>query len=151
MLFRSALADDPAQRRVHYLPTEIPNLWFMPTGRGPARIPYIFEGQKFDDLVSTLRREFDCILIDGAPMEMYADSSYIAPKTDGVILVVRAETTPIGSPSISLRELERVGAPVLGAVLNCTKTYIPRILQKLSNPQEVLEIAVLPSSTEVQK
>ncbi|MFM8411967.1 MAG: hypothetical protein ACKOCT_17005, partial [Alphaproteobacteria bacterium] len=43
-----ALADDPAQRRVHYLPTEIPNLWFMPTGRGPARIPYIFEGQKFD-------------------------------------------------------------------------------------------------------
>ncbi|MEY4948241.1 MAG: hypothetical protein RL698_452 [Pseudomonadota bacterium] len=147
-----ALADDPEQRRIHYLPTEIPNLYFMPTGRGPARVPYIFEGQKFDDLVSTLRREFDCILIDGAPMEMYADSSYIAPKTDGVIIVVRAESTPLGSPSISLRELERVGAPVLGAVLNCTQTYIPRILQRLSNPQEVLEIAVLPSSsTQVQK
>ena len=147
-----ALADDPAQRRIHYLPTDIPNLWFMPTGRGPARVPYIFEGQKFDDLVSTLRREFDCILIDGAPMEMYADSAYIAPKTDGVILVVRAETTPLASPSISLRELERVGAPVLGAVLNCTKSYIPQILQRLSNPQEVLEIAILPSSsTEVQK
>lgn len=147
-----ALADDPAQRRIHYLPTDIPNLWFMPTGRGPARVPYIFEGQKFDDLISTLRREFDCILIDGAPMEMYADSAYIAPKTDGVILVVRAETTPLASPSISLRELERVGAPVLGAVLNCTKTYIPQILQRLSNPQDVLEIAVLPSSsTEVQK
>ena len=148
-----ALADDPAQRRIHYMPTEIPNLWFMPTGRGPARVPYIFEGQKFDDLISTLRREFDCILIDGAPMEMYADSAYIAPKTDGVILVVRAETTPIASPSISLRELERVGATVLGAVLNCTKTYIPQLLQRLSNPQEVLEIAVLPSSssTEVQK
>ncbi len=147
-----ALADDPAQRRIHYLPTDIPNLWFMPTGRGPARVPYIFEGQKFDDLVSALRREFDCILIDGAPMEMYADSAYIAPKTDGVILVVRAESTPLASPSISLRELERVGAPVLGAVLNCTKTYIPQILQRLSNPQEVLEIAVLPSSsTEVQK
>jgi hypothetical protein len=70
-----------------------------------------------------------------------------------VILVVRAETTPIASPSISLRELERVGATVLGAVLNCTKTYIPQLLQRLSNPQEVLEIAVLPSSssTEVQK
>lgn len=139
-----ALADDPSQRRIHYLPTDIPNLFVMPTGRGPARVPYIFEGQKFDDLVSTLRKEFDCILIDGAPMEMYADSAYIAPKTDGVILVVRAETTPLGAPAVSLRELERVGAPVLGAVLNRTQTYIPQILQRLSNPQEVLEIAVLP-------
>lgn len=139
-----ALADDPAQRRIHYLPTGIPNLYVMPTGRGPARVPYIFEGQKFDDLVSTLRKEFDCIIIDGAPMEMYADSAYIAPKTDGVILIVRAETTPLGSPAISLRELERVGAPVLGAVLNRTQTYIPQVFQRLSNPQEVLEIAVLP-------
>ena len=47
------------------------------------------------------------------------------PRTDGVILVVRAESTPLGAPAISLRELERVGAHVLGAVLNRTQTFIP--------------------------
>jgi Mrp family chromosome partitioning ATPase len=126
------------------MPTDIPNLYFMPTGRGPARVPYLFEGRAFDELLTTLRREFECILIDGAPMEMYADSAYLAPRADGVILIVRAETTPLGAPVISLRELERVGAHVLGAVLNRTQSYIPEILERLSNPQEVLEIAVLP-------
>ena len=74
----------------------------MPTGRGPARVPYLFEGRAFDELLTTLRREFECILIDGAPMEMYADSAYLAPRADGVILIVRAETTPLGAPVISM-------------------------------------------------
>src|SRR5262249_13035073 len=93
-----ALADDPAARRLHYLPTEVPNLYLMPTGRGPARVPYLFEGRPFDELLASLRRDFDAIIIDGAPMEMYADSAYMAPRTDGVILIVKAETTPLGAP-----------------------------------------------------
>ena len=116
----------------------------MPTGRGPARVPYMFEGRAFDEMLAFLRKDFDCILIDGAPMEMYADSSFLAPRTDGVILVVRAESTPLGAPAISLRELERVGAHVLGAVLNRTQTFIPDFLTRLTNPQDVVEIAVIP-------
>jgi len=146
-----ALSDDPSARRIHYIPTDIPNLYFMPTGRGPARVPYLFEGRPFDELLGTLRREFECILVDGAPMEMYADSAYLAPRADGVILIVRAETTPLGAPAGSLRELERVGAHILGAVLNRTQSYIPEILERLSNPQEVLEIAVVPANGEVQR
>ena len=47
-------------------------------------------------------------------------------------------------PAISLRELERVGAHVLGAVLNRTQTFIPEFLTRLTNPQDVVEIAVIP-------
>lgn len=142
--FCEALADPNAPGPVHYHPTEIPNLYFMPTGRGPARVPYMFEGRAFDDLIAFLRKDFDCILIDGAPMEMYADSSFLAPRADGVILVVRAESTPLGAPAVSLRELERVGAHVLGAVLNRTQNFIPEILTRLTNPQDVVDIAVIP-------
>jgi capsular exopolysaccharide synthesis family protein len=142
--FCEALADPNTPGPVHYHPTEIPNLFFMPTGRGPARVPYMFEGRAFDDLLSFLRKDFDCILIDGAPMEMYADSSFLAPRADGVILVVRAEHTPLGAPAISLRELERVGAQVLGAVLNRTQTFIPELLTRLTNPQDVVDVAVIP-------
>lgn len=141
-----ALADDPAARRIHYMPTDIPNLYLMPTGKGPARVPYLFEGRPFDEMLAAVRRDFDVILIDGAPMEMYADSAYVAPRADGVLLIVKAETTPLDAPSVSLRELERAGAHVLGAVLNRTQNYIPDFLERLSNPQEVLEIAVLNGS-----
>ncbi|MEW6269377.1 MAG: CpsD/CapB family tyrosine-protein kinase [Thermodesulfobacteriota bacterium] len=142
--FCEALADPTTPGPVHYHPTEIPNLYFMPTGRGPARVPYMFEGRAFDELIAFLRKDFDCILIDGAPMEMYADSSFLAPRADGVMLVVRAESTPLGAPAVSLRELERVGAHVLGAVLNRTQTFIPEFLTRLTNPQDVVEIAVIP-------
>ncbi|HEY8518006.1 MAG TPA: CpsD/CapB family tyrosine-protein kinase [Candidatus Binatia bacterium] len=142
--FCEALSNPTAPGPVHYHPTEIPNLYFMPTGRGPARVPYMFEGRAFDDLLAFLRKEFDTILIDGAPMEMYADSSFLAPRADGVMLVVRAESTPLGAPAVSLRELERVGAHVLGAVLNRTQNYIPEFLTRLTNPQDVVEIAVIP-------
>jgi capsular exopolysaccharide synthesis family protein len=138
-----ALADDPAARRIHYIPTDVPNLYFMPTGRGPARIPYLFEGRAFDDLASTLRRDFDSILVDGAPMEMYADSAFLAPRADGVILVIGAETTPLYAPASSLRELERVGAHVLGAVLNRRQDFIPRFIDRFSNPQDVVEVAIV--------
>jgi len=104
----------------------------------------MFEGPAFDRLLGTLRKEFESILIDGAPMEMYADSSYLAPRTDGVILVVQAESTPVAAPAISLRELERVGGHVLGAVLNRTQSYIPELLLRLTNPQDVIEVAVVP-------
>jgi len=142
--FCEALADPTTPGPVHYHPTEIPNLYFMPTGRGPARVPYMFEGRAFDELLAYLRKDFDSILIDGAPMEMYADSSFLAPRTDGVMLVVRAESTPLGAPAVSLRELERVGAHVLGAILNRTQTFIPDFLTRLTNPQDVVEIAVIP-------
>lgn len=142
--FSDALADPGMPGPIHYHPTEIPNLYFMPTGRSPARIPYMFEGRAFDEVLAFLRKDFDNILIDGAPMEMYADSSFVAPRADGVILVVRAETTPLGSPAVSLRELERVGAHVLGAVLNRTQSFIPNFLNRLTNPQDVVEISVIP-------
>lgn len=142
-----ALAEGGATSE-HYHATEIPNLYFMPTGQGPTRVPYMFEGRGFDDVVTSVRKEFDTILIDGAPMEMYADSSYLAPRADGTMLVVQAETTPIGAPAVSLRELERVGAHVLGAVLNRTQNYIPELLARLTNPQELIEVAVVPGPEE---
>ncbi|MEO2167639.1 MAG: CpsD/CapB family tyrosine-protein kinase [bacterium] len=130
----------------HVHPTDLPNLYFMPTGIGPMRVPYMFEGRSFDDLLSSLRKDFDTILIDGAPMEMYADSAYLAPRTDGVIVIIQAEATPVSAPAVSLRELEHVNAPILGAVLNRTQTYIPESLARLTNPQEVIEVAVIPNT-----
>jgi hypothetical protein len=50
----------------------------------------------------------------------------------------------VSAPAISLRELERVSAPVIGAILNRTQNYIPETLTRLANPQDVIEVAVIP-------
>jgi capsular exopolysaccharide synthesis family protein len=144
-----ALADNGAAR-IHYHRTRFENLYFMPTGKGPGKVPYMFEGPALDDLLGALRKEFDFVLLDGAPMEMYADSSYVAPRADGTILVIQAETTPLGAPAVAVRELERVGANILGVVLNRTQNFIPSFLGRLANPQDIVEVTVVPA-VEVQR
>jgi capsular exopolysaccharide synthesis family protein len=138
-----------ATSRFQYHRTRFENLYFIPTGRAAGKVPYIFEGQAFDDLLGALRKEFDFILMDGAPMEMYADSAYIAPRADGTILVIQAETTPLGAPAVSVRELERVGAHILGVVLNRTQTFIPGFLGRVASPQDIVEVTV--PAVEVQR
>jgi capsular exopolysaccharide synthesis family protein len=135
--------------RLQYHRTRFENLYFIPTGRSAGKVPYIFEGHAFDDLLGALRKEFDFILMDGAPMEMYADSAYIAPRADGTILIIQAETTPLGAPAVAVRELERVGAHILGVVLNRTQTFIPSFLGRVASPQEIIEVTV--PAVEVQR
>jgi len=134
---------------LQYHRTRFENLYLIPTGRAAGKVPYIFEGQAFDDLLGALRKEFDFILLDGAPMEMYADSAYIAPRADGTILVIQAETTPLGAPAVAVRELERVGAHILGVVLNRTQKFIPGFIGRVTNPQEIVEVSV--PAVEVQR
>ncbi len=136
-----ALADVTATPHCYHA-TEIPNLYVMPIGQGPVRVPYMFEGGDIIALLGEVRGEFNTVLIDGAPMEMYADSSYLARHADGVLLVVQAEATPVAAPAVSLRELERIGARTLGAVLNRTRTYVPEIIGRVTHPEELIEVAL---------
>ena len=48
-----------------------------------------------DVLVGRLQSQFDFIIIDGPPVNSYADASVLASKVDGVILVVEADRTPV--------------------------------------------------------
>jgi non-specific protein-tyrosine kinase len=82
-------------------------------------------------LVGRLQSQFDFIVIDGPPVNSYADASVLATKVDGVILVVEADRTPVGEAEAAKRQLDRVGARILGLVLNRRRSYIPAFLESV--------------------
>jgi Mrp family chromosome partitioning ATPase len=70
------------------------------------------------DLLTALRSHYDWILLDTPPILAIADTAVLSRWVDGLILVVAAERT--GRPAIvrTIDQLTRVGAKVLGIVLN---------------------------------
>ena len=84
-----------------------------------------------DTLLARLHAQYDFIVIDGPPVNSYADASILSTKVDGVILVVEADRTPVVEAESAKRQLEKVGARILGVVLNRRRSYIPAFLESI--------------------
>jgi len=74
-----------------------------------------------DRLLATLRQRYESIVIDSPPMLAVTDASVLGQKTDGVILVVRAEKTERDAINLAIQQLRHVGARILGVVVNDAK------------------------------
>jgi capsular exopolysaccharide synthesis family protein len=104
------------------------NLLVIPTGMVP---PQGISVESVDALVTRLRPQYDLIVIDAPPVNSYADASVLASKVDGVILVIEADQTPVFEAEMAKRQLDRVGARILGVVLNRRRSYIPAFLESI--------------------
>lgn len=112
-------------------PTEEPNLFVMTSGSAAFAPPYIFEASAFDELLSGLKEKFDYVVFDAAPLGLHFDSIFLASRVDGVILVIKAETTQVNVGITIKKRLEEAGAHFLGVVVNQTQNYIPKALRQL--------------------
>ena len=68
--------------------------------------------------MESLKAMFEVIVIDSPPVELVSDSMVLSRFATAVLFVVKADETPFPLARQSLIRLRRVGAPVLGAVLN---------------------------------
>lgn len=100
------------------LKTSVPNLNVLPNGSQAQNISKILYSPRFRELVQRLRREFDTVLIDSAPMLNLADARLISEIADGVVLVIRIGVTDKGSVLEILEQLRSDRTVVLGTVLN---------------------------------
>jgi Mrp family chromosome partitioning ATPase len=67
-------------------------------------------------LLDEARRTFDWVILDTPPLGLLPDANLLASMMDGVIMVIRAGSTP---HEIIRRSVESVGrSRVLGVVLN---------------------------------
>ncbi len=108
----------------------IPNLFVLTSGISPPNPMVIFESPKLADLIEVLRREFDWIVFDCAPINIYPDSAVLASRLDGVILVIQAENKRAEVAIQAKEHLEQAGAKILGAVLNRRRHIIPEIVYR---------------------
>ena len=95
--------------------TDIPNLSFMPCGKAVTSPSYMFDSEPIGAMLSALREKFDFIIFDGSPLRDYSESSFLAGKMDGVILVVEAERTKIEVARKIRKDLESTGVTYTGS------------------------------------
>lgn len=69
-------------------------------------------------LLESIKDSFDYIIVDTLPLKVATDSQILSAKSDGTILVVRAERTKKESIQSAIDLLKNVKANIIGIVLN---------------------------------
>jgi len=102
-------------------PTEVDSLYVLPAGQHPPNPAELVGSPRMEKLLNVLRDRYESIVIDSPPMLAVTDASVLGAKTDGVILVVRAEKTEKDAINLAIQQLRHVGARILGVVVNDAK------------------------------
>lgn len=98
--------------------TEIEQLKLLPCGSIPSNPAELFETKRFEEMLNELRSMFDVVIIDSPPVTVVTDALIISRHVHGVILVARADKTPLPMLVRARELLEGVSAPIMGCVLN---------------------------------
>jgi capsular exopolysaccharide synthesis family protein len=100
------------------LKTGVQNLWLLPSGNTPADPSGLMGSEAMASVLSELEAKADLILIDASAAGPFADALSLAPLSDGVVLVLAAGQKREGLEEYVKTQLERLGAKILGIVLN---------------------------------
>jgi len=95
-----------------------PNLWLLSCGAQVEGMHSVMKSDRMQTLLPELEREFDYVLIDAPAMDSGEDSVMLGRNAEGVILVLRANSSRRESARKAVRNLENANVRVLGAVLN---------------------------------
>ncbi len=104
-------------------------LFVSPSCNSAGYTPEMFDS-RFDSMCQNLRKDFDMVLIDSAPITISPNGLAIASKVDGVILVIEAEKTRYQTAKQVRDNISRVGGNILGVILNKRRFYIPQYIYK---------------------
>lgn len=98
--------------------TNIENLFVVQSGSVSPNPTALLQSKNFNDMIETLRKYFDYIIVDTAPIGVVIDAAIIVQKCDASILVTEAGGTKRRDVQKAKVQLEQTGIPFLGVVLN---------------------------------
>ena len=98
--------------------TRIPNLDVIPCGTIPPNPSEILGSTRMASLLNVLRKKYAHILIDSPPSTAVTDAVVLSKFVDGVVLVIRADSTVREIAKNCVAQFGTVGANILGVVLN---------------------------------
>ncbi|MBQ2742028.1 MAG: CpsD/CapB family tyrosine-protein kinase, partial [Oscillospiraceae bacterium] len=100
------------------LPTSVKGLDVMLSGDIPPNPSELLGSKRMQQLIAKLKEKYDYIFLDCPPVNMVTDAVVLAPQSDGVLFLVRANHTERGSVIHAIDQLEYAKAKILGFVLN---------------------------------
>lgn len=120
-----ALGNDEVTKVIRKFPA-VEGLYVMPGGYYP-HIPTEFLGSaRIQAYLAILRETFDLIVLDTPPLSAGADAAVLGAEVDGVLMVVEAGQTDRDAATFAVRQLNAVGATLIGAVLNDPRGDVSR-------------------------
>lgn len=98
--------------------TGVPGLHLLASGPLPPRPADILGSRRMGEILQGLRGLADVIIIDTPPVLAVSDAVVLAPRIDGVILVMQAGRTRREPAKQARIMLEKAKAYIVGVVLN---------------------------------
>ena len=94
------------------------NLHVMPVGNAPDNPLDLISNKYLHDTLLTLSDTFDFIIIDTPPVMAVSDALILSTYADGVIYVVKAESTPFPVVQDGLSRIRQANPRIIGGVFN---------------------------------
>ncbi len=102
----------------YIIETRIENLYIIPKGTLPPNPSELLNSKKNEMLLETLKKHFDIIILDGAPIMGLSDSLILGSIVDKTIIVTSINESPKTELINTKKSLENVGAHIAGVVAN---------------------------------
>ena len=118
----TALVEDPRALNGYLQETGIENLRVLTAGPIPPNPQELLGSQRMKELLRRLEEEADIVVLDTPPTLVVSDANVLAARASGVLMVVNAGKTRRAAVRQAVEGLRKVGANVLGCVLNMVST-----------------------------
>ena len=97
---------------------DVENLFIIPAGASPSNPAGLLASEKMHAFLDELRSQFDFILIDTPPVLVCSDSRILSEYVDGMIVIVKVESTNIKALDHAIQLTKHLNIDVLGIILN---------------------------------
>lgn len=98
--------------------TNIENLFVVQSGSVSPNPTALLQSKNFNDMIETLRKYFDYIIVDTAPIGIVIDAAIITQKCDASILVTATGEVNKRDVQKAKQQLEQTEKLFLGVILN---------------------------------
>lgn len=95
-----------------------PNLDVLTSGHQAPNPSELLGSAKYEALINELKEKYAYIIVDTPPVNVVSDALIVAPKSDGVVMVVRDKFTLNDALEKAIEAFEFANVRVLGAVMN---------------------------------
>lgn len=101
------------------------NLWVITSGKPAANPADLLGSLVMKGILDECRRRFEFVVIDSAPVTLYAETLALAKQAEAIVLVVQAGRTRWEVALSATKQLQKVNSRILGVVMNQRQFYIP--------------------------
>ena len=117
----NALVDPDTELSQIVIETDVQGVHLIPCGPRPPNPVELLGSASMTALLDRLRSEYDLVFIDSPPILPLADGLVMAPKVDGMVIVVDGLNTRSSSLQATVEVLRKTTVKILGVIINKQK------------------------------